>query len=76
MFVKLVATLALHDPDFLPPQLCEAVLGQNTVCPSQLKEVFHQGVKDLRMPVDLADNADSVYGYMSEVLDVDGWLNS
>ena len=43
--------------------LREAVLGQNTVCPSQLKDAVHRGIKKLRMLVDFADYADEVHSY-------------
>ena len=71
MLMKLVATLALQNPDAaaLSTDLREAVLGQHTVCPSQLKDAFHRGIKDLRMPTEYADYADDVYSYMAEVLD-------
>ena len=51
LFIKMVATVALQDPDAVPQSLREAVLGQNAV----LKRAFHQGICDLKMPVEYAD---------------------
>ena len=66
----MVATVALQDPDAVPQLLREAVLGQNAVCPSQLKEAFHQGIVDLKMPTEYADYADSIHNYMADVLEI------
>ena len=69
MLIKLVSTLALQNPDAISSDLQVAVLGQNSVCPSQLKDAFHEGVKGLKMPTEYADYADDVHSYMVMVLD-------
>ena len=69
MLIKLVSTLALQNPDAISSDLQVAVLGQNSVCPSQLKDAFHDGIKGLKMPVEYADYADDVHSYMAMVLD-------
>ena len=70
LFIKMVSTVALQDQDSVPQLLREAVLGQNVVCPSQLKRAFHQGIVDLKMPVEYADYADSIHNYMADVLEI------
>ena len=69
MLIKLAATLALQNPVALSADLREAALGEHTVCPSQLKDAFHRGIKELKMPVDFADYADDVRSYMAELLE-------
>ena len=54
----------------MPQLLREAVLGQNAVCPSQLKGAFHQGIVDLKMPVEYADYAGAIHNYMADLLEI------
>ena len=44
-YIKLVATLALQSPESMDSDLREAALAQVAMCPSQLKDAFHEGVQ-------------------------------